>query len=126
MKVNFHKSMLVGVHVAYFWFTEVASVMNCKPRIVPFVYICIPIGGNAWRLSFSNPLLDHIKFRLSGWKARNLSFYGRLVLLKSVMFCLLIYFVFFFRAPTCIFFLYRIVLKCFFCGEGFRFFFCSN
>jgi len=80
LKVNFHKSMLVGVHMENSWLAEVASVMNCKTRIFPFVYICIPIGGNAWRLSFWNPLLDFIKYYLLGWKSRNFSFDSQLVL----------------------------------------------
>jgi len=83
LKVNFHKSMLVGVNIHDSWLAEATSVLNCKLGRVPFLYLGLPIGGDPRKLKFWQPLIDHIKSRLSGWKSRNLSLGGRLVLLKS-------------------------------------------
>ncbi|XP_024626870.1 uncharacterized protein [Medicago truncatula] len=44
-----------------------------------------PIGGDARRLSFWDPVIERLKSRLSEWKSRNLSYGGRLTLLKSVL-----------------------------------------
>ncbi|GAU39629.1 hypothetical protein TSUD_397170 [Trifolium subterraneum] len=69
LKVNFHKSMLFGVNVNNSWLHEAASVMRYK-----------------------------IHKRLSVWKCKNLSFGGRLVLLKFVLSSIPVYFLSFFKA----------------------------
>ncbi|GAU48424.1 hypothetical protein TSUD_405540 [Trifolium subterraneum] len=60
----------------------------------------LPIGGDARKLQFWYPLVDRIRKRLSGWKCKNLSFGGRLILLKYVMSSILVYFLSFFKAPS--------------------------
>jgi len=76
LKVNFHKSLLVGVNIIPSWLSEVASVLNCKVGQVPFLYLGMPIGGNPRRLSFWDPVVNRIKTRLSGWNNCFLSFGG--------------------------------------------------
>ena len=66
LKVNFSKSQLVGMNVSASWLSEAALVMNCKVGTLPFVYLGLPIGGNARRLAFWEPLINQIKFRLLG------------------------------------------------------------
>ena len=61
LKVNFSKSFLVGVNVAPSWLAEAAMVLNCKVGSIPFVYLGLPIGGNARRLSFWEPIINRIK-----------------------------------------------------------------
>ncbi|MCI07030.1 cysteine-rich receptor-like protein kinase, partial [Trifolium medium] len=100
LKVNFHKSMLFGVNVNDSWLHEAASVMNCKHGRLPFLYLGLPIGGDPQKLQFWYSLVDRIHNRLSGWKCKNLSMGGRLVLLKSVMASIPIYFLSFFKAPS--------------------------
>ena len=43
LKVNFHKSILVGVNIASSWLNEAASVLSCKVGKVPFLYPGMPI-----------------------------------------------------------------------------------
>ncbi|GAU24262.1 hypothetical protein TSUD_48500 [Trifolium subterraneum] len=100
LKVNFHKSMLFGVNVNNSWLHEAASVMRCKHGCLPFLYLGLPIGGDSRRIQFWKPLLDKIHKRLSVWKCKNLSFGGRLVLLKSVLSSIPVYFFSFFKAPS--------------------------
>jgi len=114
LKVNFAKSQLVGVNVASSWLGEAASMLNCKVGAIPFVYLGMPIGGNARRLSFWNPLINRIRTRLSGWKSKHLSLGGRLVLLKSVLSSLPIYALSFFKAPSGIVSSIESLLNCFF------------
>ena len=52
LKVNFSKSQLVGVNVHNSWLAEAALVLNCKVGSLPFVYLGLPISGNARRLTF--------------------------------------------------------------------------
>jgi hypothetical protein len=66
LKVNFMKSLLVGVNVPGSWLAEAAMVLNCKVGTIPFMYLGLPIGGNARRLAFWNPLIKRLTARLSG------------------------------------------------------------
>ncbi|XP_039688673.1 uncharacterized protein [Medicago truncatula] len=66
LKVNFHKSSLVGVNIAPSWLSEAASVLGCKVDKVPFLYLGMPIEGNSRRLSFWEPIVNRIKAREFG------------------------------------------------------------
>ncbi|GAU31392.1 hypothetical protein TSUD_19380 [Trifolium subterraneum] len=100
LKVNFHKSMLVGVNIPESWLDEAAYALCCKVGNISFLYLGLLIGGDPRRLGFREPVLARLKNRLSGWKSRFLSFGGRLVLLKSVLQSLPVYALSFFKAPT--------------------------
>jgi len=100
LKVNFNKSMLVGVNIFVSWLVEAATILNCKVGKVPFLYLSLFIGGDPRRLAFWDPVMHTIKSRLSAWKNCFLSFGGRPTLLKSVMTSLLVYILSFFIAPS--------------------------
>ena len=76
LKVNFSKSMLVGVNVTGSWLAEAALILNCKVGYIPFMYPGLPIGGNARRLNVWDPLIKRINTRLPGWSSRYLSLGG--------------------------------------------------
>jgi len=120
LKVNFHKSLLTGVNVSDSWLSEAAVVMNCRTRAIPFVYLGLPIGGDARRLDYWKPVLNRITTRLSNWNCKFLSFGGRLILLKYVMSSLPVYFLSFFKAPTSIISSIESLFKNFFLGGEVR------
>jgi hypothetical protein len=120
LKVNFHKSMLVGVNISDSWMHEAALALRCKVGKVPFLYLGLPIGGDPRRLGFWKPVLNRIKHRLSGWKNRFLSFGGRLILLKSVLTSLPVYALSFFKAPSGTISSIESLLINFFWGGGVR------
>jgi len=99
LKVNFNKSMLTGVNISKSWLSEAALVMNCRRGTIPFVYLGLPIGGDSRKLSFWKLVVDQIVSRLSSWNHKFFSFGGHLVLLKSVMSSLPVYFLSFFKSP---------------------------
>ncbi|GAU36842.1 hypothetical protein TSUD_213660 [Trifolium subterraneum] len=57
LKVNFNKSMLVGVNIPDSWLGEAASALGCRVGNIPFLYLGLPIRGDPKRLSFWEPLL---------------------------------------------------------------------
>jgi len=110
--------MLTRVNVSDSWLNEASRVMQCKTGSIPFVYLGIPIDGDCRRLRFWYPLLERNNLRLSSYKSKNLSFRGRLVLLKFVMSSLPVYFLSFLKAPTGIISSIEYILIFFFGGEG--------
>ncbi|GAU50260.1 hypothetical protein TSUD_409060 [Trifolium subterraneum] len=120
LKVNFHKSMLVGVNIGESWLTEAASVLGCKVGKVPFMYLDLPVRGDPRRLSFWEPIVYGIRTRLSRWTTRLLLFGGRLILLKSFLTSLPVYAISFFKAPLGIISSLESLLSNFFWGEGHR------
>jgi len=116
LKVNFHKSMLTGVNINETWLAEASLVMNCRRRSYPFVYLGIPIGGDSKKLSFWKPVIDRIVARLSMWNNKFLSFGGHMILLKSVLSSLPVYFLSFFKAPAGIISSIESIFKSFFLG----------
>jgi len=76
LKVNFHKSLLMGINISDSLMTEAAAVLSCKVGKIPFMYLGLPIGGNPRRLSFWDPVVNRINSRLPGWNIRFLSFGG--------------------------------------------------
>jgi len=80
------------------------------------MYLGLPFGGDARRLRFWDPVIERLKSRLSEWKSRNLSYGGRLILLKSVLSSLPVYALSFFRAPASIISTIESILINFFWG----------
>jgi len=100
LKVNFSKSLLVGINIGDFWLVEAASLLNCKVGKISFLYLGLSIGGDPRKLAFWEPVINTIKTRLAGWQSRFLSYGGRLILLKSVLTSLPVYALSFFKAPS--------------------------
>jgi hypothetical protein len=63
LKVNFNKSLLVGINIGDSWLTEAASILNCKVGKIPFLYLGLSIGGDPRRLVFWDPVVSNIKSR---------------------------------------------------------------
>lgn len=63
-------------------------------------------------------VIRKVESKLATWKSKMVSFRGRLMLIKVVLFSLPVYFLSMFRAPTCILSLLNKFSKHFFCGGG--------
>ena len=118
LKVNFTKSLLTGVNVSNSWLHEAALVLNCRVGILPFAYLGLPIGEDPRKLNFWKPIVNSIIARLSSWKSKFLSFGGRLILLKSVLSSLPVYFLSFFKVPAGIISSIESLFNFFFWGGG--------
>lgn len=50
LQVNFHKSSLFGINIEESWLKSAAQSLHCKIGKFPFLYLGLPIGGNAARI----------------------------------------------------------------------------
>nr|GEY87991.1 reverse transcriptase domain, reverse transcriptase zinc-binding domain protein [Tanacetum cinerariifolium]GEZ40503.1 reverse transcriptase domain, reverse transcriptase zinc-binding domain protein [Tanacetum cinerariifolium] len=101
LRVNYSKSRVYGIGVGSGDIEEMAQWMKCSVGEFPFTYLGLPIGqcmkrSNAWR-----PVIENFKKRLSDWKAKTMSYGGRLTLVKSVLGSLPLYYFLMFRVPSC-------------------------
>ncbi|GKD02229.1 putative RNA-directed DNA polymerase, eukaryota, reverse transcriptase zinc-binding domain protein, partial [Tanacetum coccineum] len=83
LRINLHKSCLYGVGVENDIVASMAQFMKCGVGEISFSYLGLPIGTNMRRLGAWRPVIEKFKKRLSGWKAKSMSFGGRLTLVKS-------------------------------------------
>lgn len=99
LKVNFHKSLLLGVHVDDQWLADASYFLNCKLGKLPFVYLGLPVGANPRHLATWQPVVKKVRRQLACWNNKHISLEGRVVLLKLVLTALPTYFVSLFMAP---------------------------
>jgi len=65
LKINFHKSKIVGVNVDRNVLASYAKTLNCAQMGVPFKYLGLEVGGNSRKVKFWEPVLTKLKARLN-------------------------------------------------------------
>ncbi|XP_071688191.1 uncharacterized protein [Rutidosis leptorrhynchoides] len=100
LKVNVSKSCLFGVGVSSNMVEAMASRFRCQVGVFPFMYLGLPIGCKMKNIKEWEPYIDKFHKRLDSWKAKLMSFGGRLTLIKSVLSSLPLYDFSLFRAPS--------------------------
>nr|GEV01459.1 putative RNA-directed DNA polymerase, eukaryota, reverse transcriptase zinc-binding domain protein [Tanacetum cinerariifolium] len=100
LKVNFSKSKFFGVGVDTNETRQLASILKFQPSSLPCSYLGLPIGSNMNNAINWKHVIDKFHKRLTSWKAKTLSYGGRLTLLKSVLGALDTYIFSIFKAPN--------------------------
>ncbi|GKC18528.1 RNA-directed DNA polymerase, eukaryota [Tanacetum coccineum] len=85
LKINLHKSQLLGVGVASDRIIDAAGSIGCSIMKAPFKYLGVMVGGNMSKINAWDETVAKVKSRLSKWKLNTLSIGGRFTLLKSVL-----------------------------------------
>ncbi|GJY06599.1 RNA-directed DNA polymerase, eukaryota [Tanacetum coccineum] len=85
LKINVHKSNVLGIGVSDDEISCMANVIGCGVTKFPLTYFGIPIGCNMNRCSNWSPIIKKFSSKLSIWKARLLSLEDRLTLIKFVL-----------------------------------------
>ncbi|GJS28095.1 putative RNA-directed DNA polymerase, eukaryota, reverse transcriptase zinc-binding domain protein [Tanacetum coccineum] len=100
LKINLNKSKIYSVGVERGELDIMAHFMRCSVGEVPFTYLGLPVGVNMRRVSAWNEVIERFKSRLCEWKAKAMSFGGRLTLVKSVLGSLPLYYFSMFCVPV--------------------------
>ncbi|GJR88042.1 RNA-directed DNA polymerase, eukaryota, reverse transcriptase zinc-binding domain protein [Tanacetum coccineum] len=99
LRINIHKSKLMGVAVEDSLVTSAAFHIGCSTLTAPFSYLGVNVGGNMSRIASWDGVINKVLNRLSKWKMKVLSVGGRLTLLKSVLGAVPLYYMSLFKAP---------------------------
>ncbi|GJR72076.1 RNA-directed DNA polymerase, eukaryota [Tanacetum coccineum] len=99
LKINFHKSKLMGVGVNSNEVESVANLVGCSIFSSPFKYLGVIVGDNMSRLKPWEYVISKVSNRLYNWKLKTLSIGGRLTLIKSVISSIPLYHMSIFKAP---------------------------
>ncbi|XP_022003012.1 uncharacterized protein LOC110900430 [Helianthus annuus] len=100
LQVNFSKSKVFGVGVKSEDVLETATILGCDRGSLPFTYLGLPVGSKIGVVRNWKPVIERFESKLSTWKARILSFGGRMTLIKAVLDNLPTYYFSLFSAPV--------------------------
>ncbi|GKV47213.1 hypothetical protein SLEP1_g54131 [Rubroshorea leprosula] len=85
LKVNFGKSVLMGINVSEEWMSRSSSILNCKQGNLPCKYLGVSIGEKCRSIATWRPMIESFKKKLASWKNKFISLGGRITLLNSVL-----------------------------------------
>ncbi|GJY96661.1 reverse transcriptase domain, reverse transcriptase zinc-binding domain protein [Tanacetum coccineum] len=85
LRVNYNKSNIYGIGLNEEELTEMARWMGYGVGEFLFTYLGVPVGENMRRIKSWGPVVEKFKKWLTDWKAKTISFGGRLTLVKSVI-----------------------------------------
>ncbi|GMI72441.1 hypothetical protein HRI_000913400 [Hibiscus trionum] len=100
LKLNLKKSCLFGVNVEKQSMIVWAEKINCSMDSFPTVYLELSLGPKTNSFSLWDPIIEKCYGHLSNWKAKQLLISGRLILIRSVLSSLPLYYISLFRMPT--------------------------
>nr|GEV56720.1 RNA-directed DNA polymerase, eukaryota [Tanacetum cinerariifolium] len=85
LKINFHKSNLVGIGIPFEEVKILSQITGCHASHSSFTYLGLPVGCNMAVTKSWDPLIYKFSKHLSTWKASLLSIGGMTILLTSVL-----------------------------------------
>lgn len=99
LRVNFHKSGLIGIKANGGNIEQASTTLNCKVSNLPFKFLGILVGANQRRSATWVPLINSLQKWLQGWRNKYLSFGGRVILINAVLSALPVYYLSMYKAP---------------------------
>ncbi|KAK3219362.1 hypothetical protein Dsin_013332 [Dipteronia sinensis] len=98
--------------------TNWEEVFKCQNATLPISYLGLPLGGRPSSKSFLSKLIQRVEIRLASWKKKFLHKGGRLILIKTVMSSIPIYYMSVFKMPVWVSQKLERLQRNFFWGDG--------
>ncbi|XP_057720255.1 uncharacterized protein LOC130934731 [Arachis stenosperma] len=102
LSINFDKSSLIPIKCDAQWVQRMCSVLGCKEASLLVKYLGIQLGANSRLVKTLKPIIKKVEEKLSTWKAKVLNKAGKLVLIKSVLNSLLVYYLSLYKMPKAV------------------------
>ena len=99
LRINYGKYVLIPLGCENQLIEELLATIKCGLAKLPVTYLGISLGANPRKILTWKPIIEKVEKRLAIWKANTLSKAGRLVLIKSVLNNLPIYYLSLFKIP---------------------------
>ncbi|XP_016164591.1 uncharacterized protein LOC107607123 [Arachis ipaensis] len=99
LSINFDKSSLIPINCEQLWTYNMCNLLGCKEANLPVRYLGISLGENPRRVSTWKPIINKVEEKLSLWKVKVLNKAGKLVLIKSVLNSLSVYYLSLYKIP---------------------------
>ena len=99
MKINYEKCELLGVWVVDSLLDSLANAFGCKVGKFPSKYLWVPLCLGLPKKSLWDFVVEHVDKKFSSWKRRYLSLGGRIILIKSALSSIPIYYLSCFKCP---------------------------
>ncbi|XP_072076830.1 uncharacterized protein [Arachis hypogaea] len=100
--INFDKSSLIPINCEEQWIQRMCNLLGCKGDTLPVKYLGISLGANPRLVKTWKPILDKVEEKLSLWEAKVLNKAGKLVLIKSVLNSLPVFYLSLFKMPKAV------------------------
>ncbi|KAK4381204.1 hypothetical protein Sango_2990500 [Sesamum angolense] len=85
LKVNSAKSQIIFSLAVQQERQQILEYLGFQEGSLPIKYLGIPLTSSRLTIADCRPLIDKVDARLAGWNHQNLSYAGRLQLIKSVL-----------------------------------------
>ncbi|XP_057746334.1 uncharacterized protein LOC130965582 [Arachis stenosperma] len=102
LSINFDKSNLISVNCEQGWVDQACGLLGCKQVVLPVRYLGISLGANPRLVKTWKSIIDKVEAKLSLWKAKVLNKAGKLVLIKSVLNSLPMYYLSLYKMPKAV------------------------
>ncbi|XP_015948309.1 uncharacterized protein LOC107473270 [Arachis duranensis] len=84
------------------WVEHVCGLLECKQAVLPVKYFGISLGANPRLVKTWKPVIDKVEEKLNLWKVKVLNKAGKLVLIKSVLNSMPVYYLSLYKMPKAV------------------------